>query len=263
MSRVDPLAVAAIIRDTAAAVILPRFRQLHSDEIREKHPGDYVTIADTEAEALLTRRLSDLLPESCVVGEEAVAANPAILERVACEGAVWIIDPVDGTANFARGHRKFAVIVALSVGGETLQGWIHDPLSGETALAERGRGALLHNAADGGTSPLRVAPPAPPAEMTGTMGSRRLPGLRALVRKVVHSGSAGHDYLALAKGEMHFATYGLLQPWDHAAGVLIQGEAGGYSALTDGSPYRPAVRDKRILLAPDQAGWRHLLPHVG
>src|SRR5690349_21342761 len=106
--------VSAIIREVAEAEILPRFRRLQQSDIREKGPGDLVTVADEVAERRLTERLRDLVPNSLVLGEEAVAADQRVLGRIFEEDPVWIIDPVDGTSNFASGKPAFGVIVAYA-----------------------------------------------------------------------------------------------------------------------------------------------------
>ncbi|HIJ39414.1 MAG TPA: inositol monophosphatase, partial [Rhodospirillaceae bacterium] len=116
---VDANAVAKIINEVAEQAILPFFNRLSPDDVREKRPGDLVTIADTTAERLLTERLTVLLPGSVVVGEESVAGDARTLELLSGTRPVWIIDPVDGTGNFAKGSPVFAVIVALVMKGQT------------------------------------------------------------------------------------------------------------------------------------------------
>ncbi|BBK37276.1 inositol monophosphatase [Allostella sp. ATCC 35155] len=249
--------VAQIIREVAAAEIVPRFRTLAVDDIREKKPGDLVTIADEATERALEARLGDLMPGSVVVGEEAVARDAAILGRITEAAPAWIVDPVDGTANFAAGLPLFAVMVSLAHGGETRASWIHDPLTGVTVTAERGAGAWL----DGRR--LAVAPAHDPASMSGAVSFRY--GKRPLIRKIAgrteRVGSvfqlrcAGQEYLALARAQSHFSLYHRLMPWDHAAGQLIHREAGGYSARLDGSDYRPFHVDGGLLLAPDRDSW--------
>lgn len=91
--------------------------------MEEKSPGELVTVADREAEAWLTPRLAALVPGSRVVGEEAVEADPSLLEGL--EGGVaWLLDPVDGTSNFARGEARFAMMAALLRDGEALAAWM-------------------------------------------------------------------------------------------------------------------------------------------
>lgn len=258
-----------LIATVAEAVILPRFRQLGSGDIRQKTgPTDLVTIADEEAEALLTRRLTDLLPGSTVVGEEATAADETVLDRLSGTDPVWVIDPVDGTLNFAAGRPAFAVIVALVAGGETRMGWIHDPLNRRTAWAAAGQGAWMQEA--GENRRLQVAAPVPLAAMTGAMSTRycepeagrRLEERQAGLGPVVCLASAAHEYIRLAEGRSHYSLYHRLMPWDHAAGVLIHGEAGGYTALVDGTPYRPTVRSGGLLAAPDRDSWGALHRHL-
>jgi fructose-1,6-bisphosphatase/inositol monophosphatase family enzyme len=248
--------VARLIAETAAIEIMPRFAKLGKDDISEKRPGDLVTVADVAAEARLSRLLLDLLPGSRIVGEEAVAANPKILEALAGDDPVWLVDPIDGTVNFAEAKPIFAVMVALVRRGVTLMGWIHDPVSGVTASAIAGEGAWR------GGERLSTARTPSPGAGDGLLWS----GNRKLARKIGPSAEiigsvfdlrcAGHEYLALASGEAHVALYHRLHPWDHAPGQLLHREAGGFSALLDGTPYVPRAISSGMLLAPDEASWR-------
>lgn len=258
----DSNIVTAVIRETAEAEILPRYRRLRSQDIRQKTgPRDLVTVADLEAEKQLTRRLVDLLPGSRVVGEEAAAENPAILSYLSEDRPVWVIDPVDGTLNFAKGEGAFAVIVALVIGAETVAGWIHEPLTGKTIAARRGEGAWQ------GTTRMHVARPAPVGDMTCALyiGPKRAPALHARLTDIgdrlgpkSFTSCAGAEYLGLARGTSHYAIFTRLLPWDHAAGCLIHQEAGGYSANFRGEPYRPATGEGPHLLAPDEPTWEML-----
>src|ERR1700722_2745637 len=137
----DPDPIAELIRATAAAEIVPRFRMLAQEDIREKRPGDLVTIADLEAERRLIQGLEAAIPGSVALGEESVAADPAKLDLLGGAAPVWIIDPVDGTGNFAKGVARFAVIVAYVERGVTQAGWIYDPLGEVMVTARRGAGA--------------------------------------------------------------------------------------------------------------------------
>lgn len=247
---IDPQAVAAIIREVAAAEILPRFGHLAAGQIREKKPGQLVTEADTEAEKVLSRRLSALLPGSLVVGEEGVDADPALLGILERPGTVWVIDPVDGTGNFAKANPRFAVIIALVVDGLTRAGWIYDPVAGRMLITEAGAGAWL------GEQRLSVLPAAPLETMAGSV--KRAAHLAARVGKIGRKGSAAHDYIDLVTGVLHFAHFTKLMPWDHAAGVLIHAEAGGYARLMNDKPYQPVLCRAGLLLAPSEGSWRSL-----
>ena len=252
MPHVDPDHVAGLIRQVAETVILPRFRALGENDIREKKPGDLVTVADVESEAALSRHLVDLLPGSTVVGEEGVAADPAVVDKLSEAAPVWVIDPIDGTRNFAHGRPRFAVMVALVQGGETVQSWIYDPLGGRMAIAELGGGSWLWGRR------MTIAPERPLSRQAGTVGWRHSPTFGEAVAKVVRYGCAGHDYLALLTDQLQFAFYRKLNPWDHAPGELLFREAGGYVRLTDGEPYRPVPLTGAMVLAPGVATWEKL-----
>lgn len=255
--------VTRLIEEIATAEILPRFRRLEAGEVREKGPGDLVTVVDETVEARLAPRLQALVPGSVVVGEEATAADPAILARLSEQQRVWVVDPLDGTTNFAEGRPVFAVMVGYVQDGRVVAGWIHDPIRGVTATAAEQAGAWL----DGRRLAVTAAPAAP-EDMTGTLLAgafaahdlgRRVQARRDRVRAQRSLRCAGQEYLRLAEGTMDFCLFTRLMPWDHAAGVLIHAEAGGHAAYLDGSPYRPARFDAQgLLLAPDPESWRAL-----
>ncbi len=259
--------VTRIIRETAAGEIMPRFRALAASDISEKRPGDVVTTADTESEKRLAAALKALSPGSAVVGEEAADADPGLLLALAGDAPVWVVDPLDGTQNFVDGKPCFAVIVAYCLGGRTVAGWIHDPVNDVTAWAAEGEGAWV------GGRRVRVARPAPIGEMSGSLVGRLRKRLRARANgafagaRLVHYRCVGREYMDLAQGTLHFARYGRrIRPWDHAAGVLLHREAGGFSALAgDRSPYRPAPRivEGTLMLAPDEATWDALHRAIG
>lgn len=245
-------AVTAIMRETADAEILPRWRRLEKHQIREKGPGNLVTEADMEAERVLTLRLTELLPGSLVVGEEAVAGDPAVLERLGGTAPVWIVDPVDGTNNFAHHRPTFGVIVALVQDGRTVAGWILDPLGNRIATVVAGQGAWLNG------ERLRIEAGVPLDQMCGSVGNIRKAPMAPFVRSVSRAGCVAHDYINLATGRLQFAHYTRLAPWDHAAGVLLVQEAGGVVALMDGTSYRPLPGQSNMLIAADQDGWQRL-----
>jgi fructose-1,6-bisphosphatase/inositol monophosphatase family enzyme len=264
MTPIDIETIARILEQTAQEEILPRFRALADEDIREKQGGELVTVADEAAERTLTRRLRDALPGSHVVGEEAVAGNPAILEQLAREDWVWVIDPVDGTGNFAAGRAAFATMIGLLHDGRTVAAWIHEPVAGRTAMAERGAGAML-----GGRRVSLVRPPRPdPAKLSGTLHAssfappemaRRVQRRRHRVNAVKSLRCAGLEYLRLLSGEMQFSLFTRLMPWDHVPGTLIHAEAGGTSRTLDGRPYEArSYRAKGLLIAPDGRSWERL-----
>ncbi len=254
--------VTRLIRLIVAEEVVSRFEKLTHGEVTEKGPGDLVTIADIQTERRLTEELARLLPGSVALGEEAAAADPAILDLLAQSAPVWVIDPVDGTWNFSQGRKHFGTMVALVRSERIEAARIHDPLGGVTAVAEAGAGAWI----DGRR--LRVTRPEREADIRGVLlagqfGNKalgaRIQSRRQTVGAVKSLRSAAHEYLRLARGEIHYALFTKLMPWDHAAGVLIHREAGGHSGYLDGAPYRPsAITAKALLLAPDADVWRRL-----
>lgn len=253
----DSEKVVAAIREAAELDILPRYRKLEHHEISEKNPGEVVTVADIEAEHRLTRLLSDIVPGSVVVGEEAVSRDQNILNGLKSEGAAWLVDPVDGTGNFAAGDPTFGVMVCYLHDGEALAGWIHDPCSDKTAIAISGEGAWCDGAR------LEAAPAVPFEQMIGMLNYSWFPherreAVRRAARRfkdVYTYRCAAHDYLALARGEKHFSLYRRLWPWDHAPGVLLLSEAGGITARLDGRPYRATIREEGLLSVGDSESW--------
>ncbi len=260
--------VARIIRAVAAAEIVPRFRKLAPDDIRQKdHPRDLVTTADEEAERGLSAALTALLPGSRVVGEEATARDPGVLAALAGAAPVWVIDPVDGTQNFVAGNDYFSVLVGLCRDGTMAAGWSFHPLADVMVWAGHGAGAFRDD--DRGRRQLRIVAGRSLADLEGALDYRsveRLATLRgasltAVPRARVRRGSTGCEYIELASGALDFAQYRRLKPWDHAAGVLIFAEAGGYVRLRGSrAEYRPgpAISEETLLLAPDEAAWNGL-----
>ncbi|HEV8027155.1 MAG TPA: inositol monophosphatase [Stellaceae bacterium] len=254
----DPEKIAALIRETAQAEILPRFRMLGESDIREKKPGDFVTAADLAAERRMTEWLTEAAPGSLVLGEEAAAEDPGRLALLASEARVWIIDPVDGTANFARGEPGFAVILAEVQKGEVCAGWIYDPLSDVMVTAEAGGGAWSAGRR------LTVARDVAPAELVGGAYGRTkagVPAAKALeasgrIGRIRNRGCGGLEYLDLALGRAHFSLHSRSLPWDHAAGMLITAEAGGVGAFLDGSRYDARIIDRPVLAAASAEAWQ-------
>ncbi len=136
----DIAAVTAAMRETALREILPRFRRLEDDDMWRKKAGSLATVADMAAEKRLSGALGKLVPGARILAEEDVETNPAALDYLADDDPLWVIDPIDGTANFAAGREGFVIIVAYFAGGEVRAGWIHDPLGDVTVTAEAGAG---------------------------------------------------------------------------------------------------------------------------
>jgi len=254
---VDFDSVGDLLREAADTLVCPRFRHLDAASICTKsHEGDLVTVADLETEVFLTRHLTALLPGSLAMGEEAVYQDPANRTCLHGDAPVWIIDPVDGTANFARGNPAFAIIVALVRNRRTVAGWIYDPMTRRLFMTERGGGVWC----DGERLHVRERGGRALSGLDGCLGRRSAERLGHLFGSITQSGSAAHDYMALSRGKLDFRLFRLLMPWDHAAGVLMVQEAGGYAQLLSGGSYAPVFHDSSdaLLIAPDAETWAEL-----
>ena len=238
----DSQRVAELMRETAAAELVPRFRALAQHEIRLKGPGDFVTVADELSEQRLAVGLAKILPGVPVVGEEAVEKDPSLVQLIGRPGeACWVVDPLDGTANFAAGRERFAMIVCLVHDTKAVAGWILDVLGERLAIAMRGQGVTL----DGAPATLGRSIDRP---LIGYVGyrirkefDRQLPqSERCRLARLSTLNCAGAEYLELLAGRADFCIYRRTKPWDHAAGTLMMREAGGGALRFSGEPYEPS-----------------------
>jgi fructose-1,6-bisphosphatase/inositol monophosphatase family enzyme len=249
-------AVDGLMRKIGRDVLMARFQTLSASEIEEKAPDDLVTVVDKEAESRLTEGLMALLPGSHVVGEEAVAADPALTATLA-HGQCWIVDPLDGTNNYAEGRTPFAVMVALAEDGMVQAGWILDPSTRRMCHAARGLGAYIDNQrveARGSAAPLPIA----------ALATRYLPEevrAKVLARaegRFTHADiprCAGEQYPRVVLGTNDLALFWRAMPWDHAPGSLFLEEAGGRLARLDGAPYRLGEDRTGLLAAASPKLW--------
>ncbi len=248
--------VEALIRDVAAIVILPRFRNLAASEIIEKSPGDLVTIADRESEERLHAGLSLILPEARIIGEEACSADPTVMKGIN-EGSVWLIDPIDGTSNFAEGISPFGVMIALLEDGDRIAAWMFDPVSGRMCHAAAGGGAFVDGERisareSGATLPIAALAmhflsPERRAELEARSAGK--------LNVVPIPRCAAEQYPRLALGQNDLSLFERSLPWDHAPGALFLEEAGGVIRRTDGSPYRVGDGRTGLLGASSPRMW--------
>ena len=244
---------------------MPRFRNLSAAEIETKaDPSDYVTKADKAAEIVITAGLQAAFPEAFVFGEEAVSADPQLLQGLKDARLALIIDPIDGTGNFVGERPRFGTIVAVVALGEIIAGLIYNPNTENTHWVLRGEGAWVTNP-EGEDSELTTKP-RQKDKLLGSGGLKFLPAdlkepIRARLKKFSdyeHAGSCAVRYPELASGQLDFMFFNRLLPWDHAAGWLLHKEAGGYSQRLDGITYRPTNTEGPLLLARDKETWQRL-----
>lgn len=262
-SRADLDRLSDILAEAADSEIMPRFRSLEDGGIRIKTGAlDLVTDADEQGEWMIRDLCAKAFPQALFVGEESVARDPSLLDRIGGAELAIIVDPIDGTSNFAWGLPLFGVMAAVVSKGETIAGLIYDPVGQDWHKGLKGEGAWgvsMH----GYTRDLTVAKPDGLSEMTGLSSWYLMPEPQrsktvanlAKTKACFNYRCAAYEYRLIAEGLVHFSLHYKLMPWDHAAGVLIHHEAGGYSALLDGTPYDATKHEGGIISAPDRETW--------
>jgi len=259
-----------LVRRAARTEVMPRFDATARIAAAEKSgPRDLVTEADHAAEAMIARGLQRMLPHALIVGEEAVAARPALRDEVSAAELAIIIDPVDGTWNFVSGLPLFGVIVAVTRFGSPVLGLLHDPVTDSWILADETRPARLV-AANGVARALATSGGGPLGELHGYVHAALMDAARqaALYPLLAALGQATalrcscHEYRLLAQGAVDFILSDRLNPWDHAAGVLICRRAGGVARMLDGRDYDAAITDGLLLCAASEATWQTLRDHL-
>lgn len=240
MSELGPLdaEIRDLMRFAAERSMMPRYRALADSEIEMKGEDDPVTIVDREVETFLTEALTKLAPGVAVVGEEAVAEDESVLEKLSDQ--CWIIDPLDGTANFTEGKEPFGMIVALADAGKAVAGWIYDPNSDRFCHTKLGEGAFV----DGDRITARTTGQKPPVAAISRIFLTEEQRAQVDAKLAPHytlvdiPRCAAEQYPRLALGQNDVSSFKRTLAWDHAAGVLWLNEAGGKAARLDGSEYR-------------------------
>tara|TARA_R110000850_G_scaffold86005_10_gene185475 strand:+ start:736 stop:1599 length:864 start_codon:yes stop_codon:yes gene_type:complete len=255
-----------ILRRASRAEVMPRFRNLAASDIAAKSgPNDLVTAADLAAEAMITRALRQLFPSALIVGEEAVASDPSLPDKIADAPLAFLIDPVDGTWNFAHGLSMFGMILCVTRFGKPAFGVIYDPTNDDWVIADSESPARLEGPLKAPRN-LRVSMGKPIETMSGyiplgvfPMDQRiklaaTLPGFG----RVNSLRCSAHEYRMVAQGNTDFVLSGSLHPWDHAAGALICAQAGGHVEMLSGGPYDATLKNGYLLAAPDKTTWNRL-----
>jgi fructose-1,6-bisphosphatase/inositol monophosphatase family enzyme len=243
--------VLELLQQTAEDVIRPRWRALTHADVAEKNPGDYVTVADHESEQVITAALRRAWPGALVVGEEATATSPDLIDSVPKGEHVFVVDPVDGTRNFIHGSKNYAVMVGELRRGEIVRGWIWQPELDTAWIAELGSGATRNGES--------ITIPTPDlSALVGSTTHRRL--LRHHPPAVAEIGwtlyACGIDYPNLCQGVGDFLIYRNMKPWDHVPGSLILRESGGVSRTIDGRDYVAEPGSAPLIVAVNEDVWQ-------
>ena len=222
----------------AGQVILERYPA--GRHVTVKGYRDIVTAADTAAEAVILNLIRARFPDHTIVSEE--AGGSAVSSKPG-SGYTWIVDPLDGTTNYAHRVPVFAVSIGLLEGDKPLVGVIHDPLLDQTFVAERGKGATLNGEAIHASRVVNRRHTLIALDW-GHSDEVRAQALKFLLRVAPRCGTVralGSAALALAyvaAGWLDAYFHLALKPWDAAAGTILVAEAGGRCSTLEGGPYR-------------------------
>lgn len=247
---IDLAQLCSLVMATADAELLPRFRRVGA---RAKADGSLLTEADLVMQRALARSLSERWPALQLLGEEMAAAEQQSL--LASSGAgLWVLDPLDGTSNYAAGLPLFAVSLALVQDGRVVLGLVYDPVARECFSAIAGQGAWLNG------EPLQLAcPRSELSDCVALVDFKRLPAplacrlaSNAPYRSQRSLGSVALDWCWLAAGRLQLYLHGAQRLWDYSAGGLVfteAGGAGGRVAALDGAWQESLSLQPRIGLA--------------
>jgi myo-inositol-1(or 4)-monophosphatase len=229
----------------AAKVIIRDFGEIEKLQVSVKGPGDFVTMSDKRVEKILIDELQKARPNYSFLSEEAGEIKNDSEFR-------WIIDPIDGTANFLHGIPHFAISIGLEKNNEIICGIVFDPIKDEMFLAEKGNGSFLNN------QRIRVSARSKLEDCAiFTGGPKKSAEYRNMsleeynrfsskvflpIRKM---GSAALDMAYVAAGRCDGFWQRELSYWDFAAGILLVKEAGGF--VTDFKGTNKYIENKSIL----------------
>jgi myo-inositol-1(or 4)-monophosphatase len=250
-----------IVINAAREELLPRFAGVQRSI---KTDGSFVTEADLATQACILRELKKHYPDTAVLGEEMTKQEQEVL--LSTSDALWCLDPLDGTSNFAVGTPYYAISLAMIERGVPTLGIVYDPNRNECFVGMQGKGAFLND------MPLKVKPvDLSLSQCTALIDFKRLPSRLAmnLVGRRPYAsqrsyGSVALDWCWMAASRFHLYLHGGSNIWDYSAGQLIFKEAGGYSSTLEGEAIFANDLTKRSSVgALDRAtfeqwyGWLH------
>jgi myo-inositol-1(or 4)-monophosphatase len=241
----------SLIRETARDELVARFRRTSR---HEKADGSWITAADLAMQDRLKSALAARHPGVGFLGEEMEEDEQQRLLDDSSGSGIWVLDPLDGTSNFAAGIPLFGVSLALLQGGRIVAGIVYDPMHDESFAATLGGGATLNG------EPLHARPAGiAMAKTTACIDFKRLPpqlAARIAATPPYSSqrsiGSVALDWCWVAAGRFHLYLHGRQRLWDYAAGSLVLAEADGFADTLDGSPAPPTLAPRSAVCAADR-----------
>jgi myo-inositol-1(or 4)-monophosphatase len=242
----------ALVCRCARDELVPRFADVGRTL---KLDGSIVTDADHAMQDRLQHELAGHWPQYALLGEEMTARQQQEQLTCAAGTGLWVLDPLDGTSNFAAGVPFFAVSLALLIDGRVELGLVYDPIRDEAFAARRGEGAWLNGNRIGGSLPVEL----PLHRTVAMIDFKRLDP--ALAGKLAahppygsqrNFGSSALDWCWLADGRFHIYLHGGQKLWDFAAGSLVLAEAGGRAETLDGEEvFTLGLKPRSVVAARD------------
>lgn len=255
--------IRSILRSVAAEHILPYRGGNIKSVVKE---GDSIqTPADINAEEALTEKLRELFPKAQIVGEEGVSEDETRVDVLNSSGIVFVIDPIDGTREYANGGKRYNTMLSMRVNGETIASWIYFPENNQLYFSEKGKGIFKDNGPFVEKINIAAAPQTPSEViiMNGGHYKDNNPQLASdgtatitlknVFKRVVESNRvAGFDFLQLLQGTIHSIIYAQgklsdILPWE---GFL--NEMGYVLSDLKGNPYDPTVPKNGVIVAPNR-----------
>ncbi|MDH5547374.1 MAG: inositol monophosphatase [Gammaproteobacteria bacterium] len=239
--------VANIVKRVAIEEICPRYQNVSH---RLKSDGSYITDADLVMQKRISEELKKVWPQYAFLGEEMSKQQHEDLFKASDQG-LWVLDPLDGTSNFAAGIPYFSVSLTFIKDGQLQMGVVYDPMREECFMAERGKGAFLNG------QPIKNDPiEVPLRKSVAIVDYKRLP--EVLLERMIKAppfssqrsfGSVALDWCWMACGRGHLYLHGRQKLWDYAAGYLIMLESGGHACTLSGEPVFVGTMEPRSAVA--------------
>ncbi len=261
---VNPNDLREILFNISRKIIIPSFGNLSDSQISYKNGKDIVTEVDIAVEIELRNYLLKLIKNSNFIGEETYSKNPYILNYYLTDNFCWTVDPIDGTSNFAKSKKKFAVMVALTKNKEIIQSFIYKPISNEFMYADK-TATYLEN------KKIKLNKYKKIEDSIGSISTKywdeikleKLLTIKNNFKNINSYGSIGCEYFDIALGNRDFALLSRLHPWDHIPGVFIVRQAEGHDCHFDKIAYKFYEESKNLIVSNSQKLSYEILNLIG
>lgn len=251
MSEIKNHDIKSILYEVSKFIVLPKFKNLKSNEIKLKNGKDLVTSVDIDVENNLRPKLLKLLPNSLFVGEESFSKNPKIIDSYSKSQFCWTVDPIDGTKNFINGKDKFAIMIGLTFKKKIIQSWIYKPLTEELYHSRINDGSYVDDRKVyiNNTVHIDNAIGSISKKYWEGIDYKQINNIEDNFKKIDSYGCIGFEYIDIGMEIRNFAILSKLSPWDHIPGILFVKEAGGSILHFDQTEYNHLILKNNLIVA--------------